>query len=155
MVLVAGALLLAGCGGDDESAEQRAEGPAPSAPSDRGDDAGEEEPPEPEGDVEVEPPNRDEGDDGAAGAGCVFEAPPGRLGEDAIEIELAGPSCEEAMRLAQAAAVGQPAGANLTVARDGYDCEPSTAEKGANVTYVCTGAGGKASFEVIWSAGGG
>jgi hypothetical protein len=86
---------------------------------------------------------------------CTYTAPPGRLAEDEIAIELSGVDCEQGQRLAKSAALGQPAGANLTVSRDGFECRPSTSTKGANVTYTCTGGAGEVSFDVVWSAGGG
>lgn len=86
---------------------------------------------------------------------CAFEAPPGRLAEERVVVELSGIPCDQGIALARAGALGQPAGANLAFQRDDFRCEPSTAEKGANVTYRCTGDGGAASFEVLWSAEGG
>ena len=59
--------------------------------------------------------------------------------------------CDEAMALARAAALGQPAGANLTIDARGYGCEPSSRRKGENVTYTCAGDHGSASFPVVWS----
>jgi hypothetical protein len=91
-------------------------------------------------------------DGSAAGGACVFAAPEGRLARDEVTIELDGVACAEAIPLAKAAALGQPAGANLTIESRGYACEPSTKAKGENVTYACTGPAGEAGFEVVWSA---
>ena len=82
---------------------------------------------------------------------CIYTAPPGRLAEDEIVIELSGVDCDQGQRLAMSAALGQPAGANLTLTRDGFECRPSTATKGANVTYTCTSGGDEVSFDVTWS----
>jgi hypothetical protein len=149
------AVALASCGGEE------AEGPAPPP-----DPAGEPAAPGPESSASDEAPpsmpeegaDRDPASGGAAGAdgtgasgACVFTAPEGRLAEAEVAIELDGVPCEEALPLARAAALGQPAGANLEIARSGFECEPSTATKGANVIYTCTGASGSAAFDVVWS----
>jgi hypothetical protein len=81
----------------------------------------------------------------------VFEPPAGRLAVDRIPVELDGTTCPEALRLVEAAAVGQPAGANLELTRDGFRCTPSTLEKGANVTYTCASGAREAMFDVVWS----
>lgn len=88
-------------------------------------------------------------------ASCLFRAPEGRLAEAEVTIALDGVVCEEAVPLAKAAALGQPAGANLTLTRDGFRCTPSTAQKGVNVTYTCIRGPEAASFEVLWTASGG
>jgi hypothetical protein len=88
---------------------------------------------------------------GGAGTGCVFEPPEDRLGEDQVRIELVRATCEQGLRLAQTAALGQPAGANLELTRDGFDCDPSTLEKGANVTYTCVNGAREVTFDVVWS----
>lgn len=87
-------------------------------------------------------------------AACAFEPPPGRLAVDRIPAEVDGTSCEQALRLIETAAVGQPAGANLELARDGFECTPSTVEKGADVTYDCVRGSQEVSFEVTWSGEG-
>lgn len=94
-----------------------------------------------------------EADEGAP-TECAFEAPPGRLAQDRILLELAGVDCDQGRSLARAAALGQPAGANLALTVDGFDCEPSTRTKGANVTYICTAGTGEVSFAVVWSDAG-
>lgn len=85
---------------------------------------------------------------------CVYVAPEGRLAEGEIVIELSGVDCDQGRSLARAAALGQPAGANLTIDRDGFHCVPSTAAKGANVTYSCTMGSAEATFDVVWSTQG-
>ena len=87
-------------------------------------------------------------------AACEFEPPPGRLAVDRIPAEVDGTSCEQALRLVETAAVGQPAGANLELARDGFECAPSTTEKGADVTYECVRGSQEVSFTVTWSGEG-
>lgn len=87
---------------------------------------------------------------GSDPGGCEYAAPPGRLGEGAVKIELTGTPCDEGRRLALAAALGQPAGANLPVRRDGFDCEPSTRERGVDVTYSCTKGSQSARFAISW-----
>jgi hypothetical protein len=145
---VLAALTLPACGDDDEAAEETAapttgettteQGATTAADGDATETSGgeteaEEQPPAPE-------PEQ-----------CTYTAPPGRLAEDEIAIELSGVDCEQGQRLAKSAALGQPAGANLTVSRDGFECQPSTRTKGANVTYTCSGEGGEVSFDVVWS----
>jgi hypothetical protein len=99
----------------------------------------------------TEPETADEPD--ASGDGeCVFEAPPGRLAQERIVVELAGIGCDVGRQLALAAAVGQPAGANLDIEVGAFDCRPSTSRKGVNVTYTCAGERGEASFDVVWSS---
>lgn len=144
-------VLLAACGGGDErAAAPPAELPAPTEgappPMESAPTGGEQAADREDGEANSEA--------GGGGAACVFHAPPGRLAEDAIAIELSDVPCEQGMRLAEAAAVGQPAGANLTVSRDGFECEPSSAEKGANVTYTCAGDAGEVTFDVAWTAAG-
>jgi hypothetical protein len=84
----------------------------------------------------------------------VFNAPPQRLAESRIPIELTGVPCDQGRRLAKAAALGQPAGANLALNVAGFDCEPSTKTKGANVSYVCTDGSREARFDVAWTTEG-
>lgn len=83
--------------------------------------------------------------------GCAFEPPPGRLAVDRIPVELDGVDCDDALRLVEVAAVGQPAGANLELTRDGFDCSPSTLAKGANATYTCEDGDRSVTFDVVWS----
>lgn len=162
VVALAAAALLASCGDDEEPVEEAApDGPPPAVETDgagedraRVDDQGTREgdgaePPE----EEPSPGDEDASEPGTGRAGCSFSAPPGRLAQRDVAIELDGVACQEGTALAKAAALGQPAGANLTLSRDGFDCEPSTREKGANVTYTCTRAGDAVSFDVVWSAG--
>ncbi len=133
------ALAVTACGADEQtspSAERSGDSQQPERPAQRDEDAA-----EPGDEAEDEP------------ARCTFEAPPGRLAEDSVVLELDGVSCEEGMRAARAAALGQPAGANLVVRSGGFECEPSTLEKGVNVTYTCSGDAGEATFDVVWSAG--
>ena len=145
---VVAALSVPACGDDEEAAPEitvpttgeaaTEEGTTTAAERDAGETSGgetgaEEQPPAPE-------PEQ-----------CTYTAPPGRLAEDEIAIELSGVDCEQGQRLAKSAALGQPAGANLPVIRDGFDCQPSTRTKGANVTYTCVGEGGEVSFDVVWS----
>ena len=114
---IAAAGLVAACGGDQPQEEATsppqptAEASAPAedergAKDERGAAAGDgAEPGERSEEVE-------EDDRGAAGpAGCVFTAPPERLAEAVVTIELDGVACGEATVLARAAALGQPAGA--------------------------------------------
>lgn len=68
-------------------------------------------------------------------------------------MELDGIGCAQGRRLARAAALGQPAGANLTFDVGGFACEPSTLRKGENVRYSCAGEAGEASFDVVWTSG--
>jgi len=68
-----------------------------------------------------------------------------------VTIELTRLPCPEGKRLAQAAAVGQPAGANLVVRKDGFKCTPSSMRKGENVRYACARGGQRAAFRVVWS----
>jgi hypothetical protein len=105
----------------------------------------------PSGDRQAE---REAPPDTANGPGeCIFEAPPGRLAEERIVVELEGIGCAEGRRLARAAALGQPAGANLEFDAAGFRCRPSTPRKGANVTYSCESDAGRATFDVVWSSG--
>ena len=122
----------AGDGGADPGAEagRQGDGAAPDARES-----------EPDGSAEADAPG-----------GCRYDAPPGRLGNDAVTIELSGTNCEQGRRLALAAAVGQPAGANIPVRRDGFKCEPSTRERGANVDYSCSKGSEAASFRIEWTA---
>jgi hypothetical protein len=83
--------------------------------------------------------------------GCAFEPPPGRLAVDRIPVELDGVGCEDALRLVEVAAVGQPAGANLELTRDGFDCSPSTLAKGADTTYTCEDGDRSVTFHIVWS----
>ena len=93
---------------------------------------------------------RDRAAAGAPGA-CRFNAPPGRLAVRQVKIELTRLPCPDGQRLAQAAAVGQPAGANLVVRKDGFECAPSSTRKGANVRYACARDGQRVAFRVVWS----
>lgn len=155
LVMVA-ALLAAGCGRDEEPSDpavleseppERAEGATAPRPETREEAA----PGEPlerrRGDAR--PPASREGP-----VVCSYTAPEGRLAEPRLTIALDGVACDEAVPLAKAAALGQPAGANLTLSRDGFRCEPSTAEKGVNTTYTCVRGSNEASFEVLWTAPG-
>jgi hypothetical protein len=73
----------------------------------------------------------------AGRSGCKFVAPPGRLAVGTFPLATSGgTTCSQAKRVAQTAAVGQPAGANLALHRDGFSCTPSSRAKGANVTYT-------------------
>lgn len=146
-----GALTLASCGGQEAEGptgppEPSAEASAPDDRSSRPVDGGSA--PEGHGGRAGEPSGQS---GSAAGERCAFTAPEGRLARDVVTIELDGLACEEALPLARAAALGQPAGANLTIESHGFECEPSSATKGANVTYECTGDGGSAAFDVVWS----
>jgi hypothetical protein len=153
LAIALGAVLLAACGGDDEPSEPTAPLTVPGTETAETTEAGG------AGDVDTgaratteEPAG--EGGEPAEGGECVFRPPPERLAVSEIPIELSGVPCEQGMRLAEAAAVGQPAGANLSLSRDGFACEPSTREKGANVTYTCTKGSQEASFDVTWSGSG-
>lgn len=154
LAAVAGAAAIgAGCGAAAEPEDERAapggSEPAPietrSAPT----ATAAEQPPETASSASRAKP---EGAPSAGGAGCVFHAPEGRLGEDEITVELDGTSCEQALRLVETAAVGQPTGANLSLSRDGFDCEPSTTDKGADVTYSCANGAERAGFQIVWSS---
>jgi hypothetical protein len=70
---------------------------------------------------------------------------------DRIPVELDGVDCDDALRLVEVAALGQPAGANLELTRDGFDCSPSTLAKGANATYTCEDRDRTVTFDVVWS----
>jgi hypothetical protein len=83
--------------------------------------------------------------------GCAFEPPPGRLAVDRIPVERDGVDCEDALRLVEIAAAGQPAGANLELTRDGFDCSPSTLAKGADATYTCEDGDRSVIFDIVWS----
>jgi hypothetical protein len=146
--IVLGSLAAAGCGDDEPGATDaspRVEGTsaADAAPGPGGATDGE----SPGGNGETTEPQGGEGSEA-----CTFEAPPGRLGVADVPVELSGVTCEQGRRLVQTAAVGQPAGANLSLSRDGFDCRPSTREKGATVTYTCARGPQRASFEIVWSA---
>lgn len=157
--MAAAALALTGCGGDEPQGRpgQDASAPAAGRPA-PGPEEGAQEPPR----GERQP--RESGRAGSAGGppspgpagagGCAYQAPPGRLSEERVALELRGVSCDQAVALARAATLGQPAGANLTIARDGFECEPSSREPGENVTYICSGEAGRVSFRVVWSEGG-
>ncbi len=150
-------LLAAGCGGTDEQGAAR-EAPTgqttgrATAPEARGGQpaAKPQERPRAGGNGAPSPQAHGEAAGGNGPGGCEYTAPPGRLGEGAVKIELTGASCDERRRLALAAALGQPAGANLPVRRDGFDCEPSTRERGVDVTYSCTKASQRARFAISW-----
>jgi hypothetical protein len=111
--------------------------------------AGSSAPPSDDRQMESEPPPNASNAHGE----CIFEAPPGRLAEERIVVELEGIGCEQGRRLARAVALGQPAGANLEFDAAGFRCRPSTPRKGANVTYSCEGEAGRATFDVVWSSG--
>lgn len=153
---LAAATVLAACGGDqpdDPAAPPPERGEAPARTSEEATEAG--------GGGGAPESGRGRGaqapgPDGVHGPErCVFTAPEGRLARAEVAIELDGVSCAEATPLARAAALGQPAGANLTIESRGFECEPSSADKGANVRYTCTGGSGSASFDVVWSEPGG
>jgi hypothetical protein len=148
------ALALAACGGD--AGTETAAPPEPaeeaSAPREQGAEDAADGGADGEADLPAEDRPAPSGSSGsAAGAGCAFTAPPGRLARDEVAIELDDVACEDAVPLARAAALGQPAGANLAIERRGFTCEPSTKAKGENVTYTCTGPAGSATFEVAWT----
>jgi hypothetical protein len=82
---------------------------------------------------------------------CRFVAPAGRLAVGVVRIELVRTPCEQGRRLAAAVVLGQPAGANRPVARDGFRCRPSSTKPGLNVTYSCSREGRSARFRVVWS----
>jgi hypothetical protein len=155
LVLACAALALGGCA-DEGSGEAETSGATTTASPAAGDR------PAPRAGDATEPGARGEGAggepaDAAAGEqarddGCRFEAPPGRLGERTVTVELTSVSCREGTRLARAAALGQPAGANIPVEHDGFRCEPSTRERGVDVTYTCSQGPRRASFRISWSA---
>jgi hypothetical protein len=162
---------LAGCGDDDESAPSQgsattatsataAEEPKETdeGASGEGSDAAGERPgggssTDDPGAIDPSPPAGESPDGGGAGGACEYSAPPGRLGSRTVSIRLSGTSCEVGRRLAKAAALGQPAGANIPVAGEGFSCEPSTRERGVNVVYSCSKGSQRASFEIEWTAG--
>ena len=160
---VAVAVLTAGCGGDDEAFAPREGGattttgvaaqPEPASREGR-ETSGRAGAARRDGDGAADSEGSAGGGEASA-VGCEYAAPPGRLGDDAVAIELSGLSCDEGRRLAVAAALGQPAGANVRVKRDGFDCEPSTRERGADVTYSCSKGSRSARFEIVWTAAGG
>lgn len=155
---VAAAILLGGCG--EDSAEQAPAGQAGDRTQREGraSDGRAGDRAERDGDGPAREDSPGEEKPGAREAGpeeCAFEAPPGRLADEHVVVELSGIPCDQGIALARAGALGQPAGANLVFERDGFWCEPSTQEKGANATYSCIGDGGEASFEVVWSGEGG
>ena len=163
LAVAAVAAVLAGCGGGDGRA------PAPAAPSTTATDAAPTKSEDrssaaPESTVEAPAdaatsagPGADgergrESPTAAAAPACRYRAPAGRLAEDVVPIQLAATTCDEGTRLAMAAALGQPAGANITVRRDGFLCEPSTEERGRNVVYSCVKGAQRVSFPIEWSA---
>lgn len=148
------AAALAACGGEDGAGPASEPQPptdeaTPEAPGGR---PGGEAAPGP-GDRERQPEGGEPEPPDTSPRGCAFTAPEGRLAEATVAIDLDGVPCGLGTRLARAAALGQPAGANLTIDTGGYRCVPSTARKGANVTYTCSGDAGSARFDVVWSAG--
>ena len=154
--------LSASCGGSGERDKRDGQAPgAPTAGAEGGHDPGGRQPDASEGGGEGDdrssgtasrPTRRDEAGEGrGAGSGCTYLAPPERLGVRKVAIDLTGMSCPEAKRLALAAAMGQPAGANLTIEPNGFECKPSTARKGTNVVYSCMRGGKRASFKIAWS----
>lgn len=165
--------LLAGCGGDDEQPAERVTdtGAAtviqPSAETadrgaetadrgaetaDRGDETSDRGASTSEASKQAPASGADGPDErGEGAAACEYTAPPGRLGERVVRIELSEIPCDEGRRLALAAAVGQPAGANIPVRRDGFRCDPSTRERGENVTYTCTNGSQSARFGIAWT----
>lgn len=82
---------------------------------------------------------------------CRYVAPPGRLALRNVLVSVGGLSCAEGKRLALAAAMGQPAGANLVIRTKGFRCLPSTTRKGANVAYTCKRDKKQARFRIVWS----
>lgn len=82
---------------------------------------------------------------------CEYVAPPGRLARRTVHVSVAGLSCPEGKRLALAAAMGQPAGANLVIRPKGFRCLPSTRRRGANVAYTCKRDKKQARFRIVWS----
>lgn len=170
------ALALAGCGADDAPEPAQGTGPdgtagttagetAPGGATGTGGDgpgAGGESGAAPAADGSVgdadsldpSPPGAGEPPKGGGTGGvCEYGAPPGRLGNRTVSIELAGASCATGRRLARAAALGQPAGANIPVSSQGFRCVPSTRERGVNVVYSCSNGPQRASFEIEWTAG--
>lgn len=159
VVAAVGALAMAfavgSCGDDDEGAEPTATPPtqqeqaAPGGGEREG--AEEEEQTTTAGETERVETFEDETavEDGA----CTYRAPPGRLAEDEIVVSPVGVDCDQGRSLARAVSLGQPAGANLVITKDGFECEPSTRARGANVTYTCTRGAARVSFDVVWSAG--
>lgn len=161
LAVAAVAVVFAGCGGGDEHAAV----PAPASTTDAATTKSEDRP-SASAESTVEPPAdaaspAGPGADGERGResptataapACRYRAPPGRLAEDVVPIQLAAATCDEGTRLAMAAALGQPAGANITVRRDGFLCEPSTEDRGRNVLYSCMKGAQRVSFPIEWSA---
>lgn len=149
------ALSLPACGDDEEPATETAPAATDSG-AEQGTTGAEQGATTSGGETGTEP-EAEEGppaEDDAEPQQCVYTAPPGRLAEDVIVIELSGVDCHQGQRLAKSA-VGQPAGANLTLSRDGFECRPSTSAKGVNVTYTCTSGASEVRFDITWSAAGG
>lgn len=146
-----------GCGSDEEPATQATAPTADSTIETAGEDEGASggDPDRPAGAADgassPEPGDQDGSGGRAQPGGCSFDAPPGRLASDQILIELSGADCEQGRRLAEAASVGQPAGANIPVRRDGFECAPSTRERGVNVDYSCENGSEAVSFRIEWT----
>lgn len=147
------ALLLLGCGGEQGEPADQQTATAPGT----GADATARTVPRPGGN-ETGADGRGAGTDAEGGSGssatCEYSAPPGRLGDRGVSLVLAGTSCDQGRRLALAAALGQPAGANIPVRRDGFRCDPSTRERGVEVTYSCTRGSESAEFTIAWMSPG-
>jgi hypothetical protein len=152
-VIASGALALVACGEEEEPPAPAAP-PAPAGAPDAAREGGAERGSEvdrADGEERSGPP----GPGTEAGPSeCVFQAPPGRLAESRIVVELARISCDQGRQLAKAAAIGQPGGANLELTAHGFRCEPSTTKKGVNVSYVCADGPREARFDLVWSAAG-